>query len=392
MSKSSRTRVAVFTGSDLRSFGGGEKDVVGWVNNVKGFDLTIYSLLDKSNQRMTFEQIRNLVSPGIDIVYYKAYRVKFLRDIIPASLSGIRALWSLREFKTVYSMHQGLIINAVILFLCKTFGIKYIFGVHSPIFFDDSPIENTLSKRILMKLFNTLRNYLVKNMGFIRIQNNSDKRNVLGKGFSGKIYNIPPHVFDDSVRVDVTRIPEKFIAIFVGRLSIRHKGLDLLAKIVDRVMETEKGIAFHVVGSGKEGEPIMSELSNKYPENFIWKGFLSEEELEEEFNASSLFLSPSRGENFGISLGEAQVHGLPAVAFRVMGAEDIMTNKEQGALVEPFDTNSFAGSVIEYYGKWKSDPASYAEMKKAISALIRNKFGDEKMISGLEVMLSPQDV
>ena len=125
------TKAGIFTGSDLRSFGGGEKDILGWVDKVNGIEITIYSLIDDRNIRLSYDEIRRMLSPRTNIVYYSAYRASFLRDLIPLTSTGLKALWSLRKFDVIYSMHQGLIINSIILVICKIFGVKYVLGIHS---------------------------------------------------------------------------------------------------------------------------------------------------------------------------------------------------------------------------------------------------------------------
>ena len=41
-------KIAVFTGGDLRYYGGGEKDVINWVTRLnKELDITVYTLEDK---------------------------------------------------------------------------------------------------------------------------------------------------------------------------------------------------------------------------------------------------------------------------------------------------------------------------------------------------------
>ncbi len=384
-------KAAVFTGSDLRSFGGGEKDIVGWANKIRNIHLAIFSLADESNVRMSYNDIRALLNPDVDIIYYDAIKFRFLRDIIPLTSTGIKALFSLRNYDVVYSMHQGLILNGVILLLCKLFGVRYIFGVHSPIFFDNDPIESRPLKKALMVLFVAMRKYLVQHMNNIRIQNMTDEKNIKAAGFKGSIYNIPPHVFDEQKLGKGNERGDEFVALFVGRLSVRHKGLDLLEEIVNLTMQRTRKIKFLVVGSGTEGESIVRKLETLYPKNFEWKGFLKEDELLNEYRNSNIFLFPSRGENFGISLGEAQAFGLPSIAFRVMGSEDILTDERQGILILPFDTKAFADAILKYEALWESNPQGYISLKQEISDIAVERFKDDVIVSGMANMLLSKD-
>lgn len=381
------TKVAVFSGSDMRSFGGGEKDIIGWVNGVAELDFTIFSFLDKSNLRITFEEVRKLIKPTVKITYYRAQKINLLRDLLPLSFSGFRALSSIRKFQTVYSMHQGLILNYFLHVACRTFKKKFILGIHSPIFFDEEPLDVNWLKKRLMKIFVAFRRHLVRRLKFARVQNRKDTQRLIDYGFSGEIYNIPPHIIEEK-EFTPTLDGKQFIALFVGRLSVKHKGIDLLRSIIDDLMEKREQIQFHIIGSGNDGEPLADELSRKYPKNVIWRGFVTDDELQKEYISASLFLFPSRAENFGISLAEAQSYGIPAVAFRVMGSEDVLAEKHQGVLVEPFDTAQFSLRVAEYFHMWQKNRDAYLDLKKKISKIARARFSDSIIFEKMKSMFN----
>jgi glycosyltransferase involved in cell wall biosynthesis len=384
--KEHNQKIAIFTGSDLRSFGGGEKDVIGLVNAAPDLDITVYSLIDNANARMTFDAIFKLLQNKSSVVFYSAIKSKFLRDVFPFSFSGLKVLFGLRRYHAVYSMHQGLFLNGLILLICKVFNVRFIFGIHSPILFDDKPISPNFSRNLLMVFFSSYRNYLIRNIRYVRIQNSKDMQQLKSKGFKGTLYNIPPHVFNKINAFSGEINANKFIALFVGRLSVRHKGLDLLKDIVVNTLRQNNDIGFHVVGSGVEGEPIVKQLEMAFPSNFKWLGFLKEEDLEKEFVNSSIFIFPSRGENFGISLAEAQAYGLPSVAFSVMGSEDIITENILGTLVDPFDVLEFSNAILKYYKLMKENPDQYLDMRKSISQKTLSRYSDDVMVSKMKNM------
>jgi glycosyltransferase involved in cell wall biosynthesis len=383
-------KIAIFTGSDLRSFGGGEKDVIGLVNAAKDLDITVFSLIDNKNARMTYDEIFKLLPSKSSVMFYSALKSKFLRDIFPISLSGVKVLFKLKQYHTVYSMHQGLFLNGLILIICKVYSVRFILGIHSPILFDDKPISPNLSRSFLMVFFSLYRNCLIRNIRFVRIQNSKDMHQLESKGFKGTAYNIPPHVFGNINVFSGVINTNKFVALFVGRLSVRHKGLDLLKDIVTNTLRQSNDIEFHVVGSGAEGEQIIKQLQTTFPFNFKWLGFLKEEDLEKEFINSSVFIFPSRGENFGISLAEAQAYGLPSVAFRVMGAEDIITENVLGTLVDPFDVLEFSNAILRYYELFKENPDKYLNLRKRISEITLSRYADDVMVSKMKSMFLPE--
>ena len=50
-------KLAIFTGSDMKTFGGGEKYVIEFINRLPEFDTTIFSYHGKPPFRMTLNKI-----------------------------------------------------------------------------------------------------------------------------------------------------------------------------------------------------------------------------------------------------------------------------------------------------------------------------------------------
>ena len=64
-------------------------------------------------------------------------------------------------------------------------------------------------------------------------------------------------------------------------------------------------------------------------------GIVPHDELERLYDASSVFVLPSRSEGFGIVAAEAMAHGRPVVACGVGGLAEVVADGETGILVPP---------------------------------------------------------
>ncbi|EET89890.1 MAG: glycosyl transferase group 1, partial [Candidatus Micrarchaeum acidiphilum ARMAN-2] len=212
----------------------------------------------------------------------------------------------------------------------------------------------------------------------IRVQNRLDEKKLISMGYKGKIYNIPP--FINIPKKTSSTKSERFIALSVSRLSIKHKGIDLLCEVIEKTLNKTDKIIFYIVGSGDDGETLIRNLENKYPKNVKWFGFIDETILYKIYQRSNLFISTSRGENFGINVGEAQISGLPTIAFDVMGSQDIITNKIQGELIKPFDVNKFSNSIIKFYDFYNKNEAGYKNLKKKISDISIKRYNYKLII------------
>jgi glycosyltransferase involved in cell wall biosynthesis len=69
--------------------------------------------------------------------------------------------------------------------------------------------------------------------------------------------------------------------------------------------------------------------------------------IQEKYKEASLYLMTSRFEGFGMVLIEAMVYGVPCVSFDCPhGPADIITNEEDGFLIENGDKEGFANAII----------------------------------------------
>lgn len=380
-------KLALISSSDLKYYGGGEKDIIGLANILcNSYDITLFYPEGKENLRVDMGYIKKILNKKIKLSEYKCFELNSSKDFVPLNFRGIKFLLSLKNFNVIYSMSQSIILNTFILHASKHWGVRFIFGIHTPYFFRTKPIKTNFFKRYAIRYYSNLRSHFITNLENVRIQNSTDEKLLKHFGYAGKIYNIPPHIFDKEPE-KVTINKKEFIVLFVGRLSIEQKGIDLLKNIIELTLQKSDKVKFYIVGSGEDGENIVKTLVVQYKNNVKWFGFVSDKGLKDMYNRSSLFIFPSRGENFGISLGEAQTYGLPAVAYNVMGSKDILNKNFLGDLIEPFNTNKFANKIIKYYLIWKKNPSRYKYLRTKIKNYTVYKYNNSVFIKEMEKML-----
>jgi len=133
----------------------------------------------------------------------------------------------------------------------------------------------------------------------------------------------------------------KFRLITVTRL-VPHKRVDLLLRAVSTLPST---VVLTVVGNG----PSRRSLENlatalNIDDQVRFTGTLDREEVRAEYSSSDVFVLASRTEPFGVVLVEAMATGLPLVATRSGGPEDIVT-PNTGILVPTDDAEALAAAV-----------------------------------------------
>lgn len=137
---------------------------------------------------------------------------------------------------------------------------------------------------------------------------------------------------------NISKLQNKSI-VFIGSLEIKKKGLDYLIEIGKKI---EPGWKIYVAGNGPDKNKFIKFIKKNHLENvIILKGSLNDNELTDLYLSSSIFISTSRWEGFGLVLTEAMSFGLPIISFDNNGPSEILQNGEYGILIENGNIEDF---------------------------------------------------
>lgn len=146
---------------------------------------------------------------------------------------------------------------------------------------------------------------------------------------------------------DLSNVEDKVIS-FTSRLIIEQKGLDLLIEIVEKVDPEWK---FSIAGDGPDKKKFYQMIKEKdILDRFVLRGELKEKELIEHYKNSSIFISTSRWEGFGLVIVEAMSFGLPIISFDNNGPYEILLqqNEEFGKLISKYDIEEFSKTINKF--------------------------------------------
>ena len=124
----------------------------------------------------------------------------------------------------------------------------------------------------------------------------------------------------------------------VGRL-VYQKGFDLAARALAQLKDLEW--EWVIAGDGNyrpEMEALCLELG--ISDRVIFTGWQTSQQLKDRYHDANLFVFPSRHEGMPNAILEAMASGLPVVASRIAGNEELVVPGETGLLVP-------AGSISE---------------------------------------------
>jgi glycosyltransferase involved in cell wall biosynthesis len=226
--------------------------------------------------------------------------------------------------------------KAIIINVCHLLKIKIIYHIHGGGF----------------KLF-----YAKCNKNNI-IKKNIDKTNIL-IALSSNWKNFFSSVIDEKKIYIVNNLIDKpdFIKnypqnrlviqfLFLGKIG-RNKGIfDLLEVIRDNKNYLNNKILLHVGGDGETDKLIEFVERNDLQNLVKFEGWVSGEKKKDLLSTCDVYILPSYNEGLPISILEAMSCGMAIISTNVGGIPEIISNQENGFLVEPGNKEKILDAII----------------------------------------------
>jgi glycosyltransferase involved in cell wall biosynthesis len=290
--------------------------------------------------------------PGVNGAKFRVYRVPALRQHIDRSgaleqaVFILGAIWGtghlLRQWKPdVIIAFFGVPSGAVALFLQFLFGgIPYIISLRGGDVPGFRPYDFALYHRLISPLL-----HLVWLRASAVVANSQGLRD-LAQAFDHKVtIQIIPN------GVDIQRFSPGMLmrewhppkVLFVGRV-VYQKGLDLLLEALGSLQSSPWQLT--IAGDGSQRDLLMAQAEHLgVSERIRFLGWLDGAQLLPEYQRANLFVFPSRHEGMPNAVLEAMACGLPVVASKIAGNEELVVPASEttcgtGILVPPEDVDS----------------------------------------------------
>ena len=143
--------------------------------------------------------------------------------------------------------------------------------------------------------------------------------------------------------VDIKALSKENIVLFVGRLDLSQKRVDLLLEIWKKLHVQAPDWKFWVLGDGAEKKNMEKYcLQNKLDR----VQFFGKVDPTEYYKKAKIFHMTSAFEGFGNVLIEAQSYGcVPMLFDSYAAASDIVHHNQNGILIKAFDCNEYAAET-----------------------------------------------
>jgi glycosyltransferase involved in cell wall biosynthesis len=186
-----------------------------------------------------------------------------------------------------------------------------------------------------------------------------------------------------SFRAELGIKPDEFVVGTVGTPGRHAKGFDVLLDVAELLKTRSPGIRFVIVGDldlGRGTELLRERASRGLVDDVVVTGFRSD--VDRALAAFDVYALTSRSEGFSLALIEAMASGLPVVATRCGGPEQILNDGVTGLLVE----NGSAEAVAEAIEGLRQSPADRQRLGRAARADIRERFTLEAQLQAYEAL------
>lgn len=202
------------------------------------------------------------------------------------------------------------------------------------------------------RIMSSIKRFTLKKADAVVVNSSATKKRCK-EIFDGRDYPVIP------MGVDIERFMlkkphrkrRKFKVIFIGRLS-EEKGVIYLLKAA-KLLQKKKDIEFSIVGSGPLSDSLKQfVIDSGLSEKVRFYGWISHEDLPALMHESDVLVGPSvtdqygAQEAFGLVFVEAAAAGLPVIASRVGGIEDIIIEGETGYLVDQKDYEGISDKIL----------------------------------------------
>lgn len=168
--------------------------------------------------------------------------------------------------------------------------------------------------------------------------------------------NIPTH--PEQVRQPQT-------IVFTGTL-IEKKGVFSLVKAWDMVHKALPQAKLLVYGKGKTA-PLQAMLSAEALSSVEFRGHATREVLFDELSKATMAIFPSYSECFALAPMEAMAVGCPVLNSARSSGPELVTNGENGGLVDPDDVEGLASAIIKLIQNKALQEQYSAEGKKTVT-------------------------
>jgi glycosyltransferase involved in cell wall biosynthesis len=200
------------------------------------------------------------------------------------------------------------------------------------------------TSKLLLRFFNFFASKLIGKVNII-ISPSMEVKDMLAHQINPKKIVVIPNFIAKCYYKKSAK--ERNSILFVGRLEVKQKGVDLLIHALRYVQKEILDVNLYIIGQGKS-VGYLKNLTAEYElgENIVFLGYVDENELADMYSKCEIFVFPSLYESFGIVIIEAMSAGLPVVSYDLDCVSETLEEGKYGILVKKGGIKELADEII----------------------------------------------
>jgi len=313
---------------------------------------------------------RDEVVNGVQILRGPASRKRVdrstaLEQVVFMLGATVRSIGLMRRCRPDVTLaYFGLPSGAVAWFLKLLFRIPYVVSLRGGDVPGFRPYDFWLYHRIAVPFLHAIWH------GAAEVVANSQGLWELARAFDSKVeIAVVPNGVDSTRFSAPSRNWSRPAILSVGRL-VHQKGLDLALMALGDLKDLPW--SWRIAGDGPQRGYLQDTLAREgLVDRVQFLGWTRSEDLVKEYQSATLFIFPSRHEGMPNALLEAMASGLPVIASRIAGNEELVIDGETGVLVPPDDPDALRESLRSLL----SDSKKREHMGSAARARAAEKYG-----------------
>lgn len=185
---------------------------------------------------------------------------------------------------------------------------------------------------------------------------------------------------DDSFRRELGLRPDDVLVGKIGRLSAEKGHRDLLQAAASALKQCDR-LRVVLIGIGPEEQSLRAQAKALgIEERILFAGYRND--MVRVYNSLDLVVQASYTEGMPNVVLEALLMGVPVVATRVGGTDEIVENGRSGVLIEPRRPDVLAGELIGF----AREPERFRSMARSGQERIRQEFDSRRRIERMKVI------
>lgn len=235
-------------------------------------------------------------------------------------------------------------------------GIPYLLQLHGAL-----SISNYKKHRLLKLLLNKLfYDKFIKDAKSIIYLNNKELDNAIVKEINPQSVIIPNGCDIHQISTKSVSDQTNLNIIYIGRIAIVHKGLDVLTEAVNTLRkDNPKGFHINVYGNDKDPDVKSFKLLLKGAEEYItFEGGVYGEEKDRVFQDSDIMILTSRFEGMPMGILEALSYGMPCIVTPGTNMAEVIKASNAGWVAD-LDSESIANTIMQATKEYRTNATYY---------------------------------